>query len=105
VRRKATTEQPPPFYTETAGCMYQEQLPSGRMARPRDPETGQFKTRHSRKEFLQLLRDTRLSTAEIRDQLGYHRTTVYEKLRRFEDEGLVRSTEVGNTLIWERIEE
>lgn len=72
------------------------------MKRRRDPETGQFESQHSLDEILDLLSNTRLATSEVSERLEYHRSTVYEKLRELEEEDLVKSTQVGNTIIWER---
>lgn len=71
------------------------------MPRRRDDETGKYEIVYSDETVLDLLRGTRLSTREVADELGCHRTTAYEKLSKIEEDGKITSTEVGNTLIWE----
>jgi predicted transcriptional regulator len=56
---------------------------------------------YSDEDILELIRGTRLSTSEVADELNCHRTTAHTKLRDLEDEGIVESNQVGNTLIWE----
>jgi len=74
------------------------------MVRQRDSETGQYEEVYSDERFLQLLDGTRLGTSEVAEQLGCHRTTAHDKLTQLEKRGLVISTKVGNTLVWERAE-
>lgn len=71
------------------------------MPRRRDNETGQYEVVYSDEDVLNLLRDTRLSTSEVADELGCHRTTAHDRLVELEDEGKVISSAVGNTLMWE----
>jgi len=73
-----------------------------RMPRHRDSETGQYEEVYSDEELLDLLEGTRLGTSEVADHLGCHRTTAHDKLTRLEEKGLIESTKVGNTLMWER---
>lgn len=76
-----------------------------RMPRQRDPETGQYKEVYTDERLLDLLEGTRLGTSEVAEQLGCHRTTAHDKLTRLEQEGLVESKKVGNSLIWEPVNE
>lgn len=69
--------------------------------RRRDDETGQYEVVYSDATVLDLLHDTRLSTSEVANKLGCHRTTAYERLSKLEEDGKITSTEVGNTMIWE----
>jgi len=69
--------------------------------RKRDEETGLYEEVYSQDDVLDALRGTRLSTSEVADALGCHRTTAHDRLVKMEDEGLISSTEAGNTLIWE----
>lgn len=71
------------------------------MTRERDEETGLFEEVYNQQEILDTLRGTRLSTSEVANALGCHRTTAHNRLSEMESEGLVSSTEAGNTLIWE----
>ncbi len=69
--------------------------------RERDEETGEYQREYTDGEIRELLRETRLSTREVADALGCHRTTAHERLTELEDEGRVKSKSVGNTLLWE----
>jgi DNA-binding NtrC family response regulator len=69
--------------------------------RRRNDETGQYEEAYSDEAVLDVLRGTRLSTREVANELGCHRTTAYERLSELEVEGKITSTEVGNTKIWE----
>lgn len=69
--------------------------------RRRDDETGQYEEAYSDEAVLDALRDTRLSTREVADELDCHRTTAYDRLSELEKSGRIISTEVGNTIIWE----
>ena len=71
------------------------------MPRKRDEETGLYEEVYSQDDVLDALRGTRLSTSEVADALGCHRTTAHDRLVKMENEGLVLSAEAGNTLIWE----
>lgn len=78
------------------------ELSTIRMPRHRDSETGQYEEVYSDEDLLDLLEGTRLGTSEVADHLGCHRTTAHDKLTRLEEKGLIESTKVGNTLMWER---
>lgn len=71
------------------------------MPRKRDEESGQYEDVYSDEDILSVLRGTRLATTEVANELGCHRTTAHDKLRDLEDNGLVKSSHAGNTLIWE----
>lgn len=71
------------------------------MPRQRNSETGQFEEVYSDEEIIDILEGTRLGTSEVADRLGCHRTTAHEKLIHLQEEGLIQSTRVGNTMIWE----
>ena len=71
------------------------------MPKKRDEETGLYEEVYSQDDVLDVLRETRLSTSEVADALGCHRTTAHDRLVKMEDKGLISSTEAGNTLIWE----
>jgi DNA-binding GntR family transcriptional regulator len=75
------------------------------MTSRRDSETGQYEEVYADEEILKLLTGTRLGTSEVADQLNCHRTTAHDKLTQLEQEGLVNSTSVGNTLVWELADE
>jgi DNA-binding NtrC family response regulator len=69
--------------------------------RRRNDETGQYEEAYSNEAVLDVLRSTRLSTREVANELGCHRTTAYERLSELEINGEIVSTEVGNAKIWE----
>jgi DNA-binding transcriptional MerR regulator len=74
------------------------------MPRDRDQDSGKYTEVYPKSDFIDLLSDTRLSTSEVADHLDCHRTTAFDKLRQYEQEGLLKSTSVGNTLLWELTE-
>ncbi|QIB75219.1 AsnC family protein [Halogeometricum borinquense] len=74
------------------------------MPRRRNDDSGQFKEVYSDEDILSLLEDTRLSTSEVADQLGCHRTTAHDRLTELEDENEITSKQVGNTLLWETVD-
>ena len=71
------------------------------MPRKRDEETGLYEEVYSQDDVLDALRGTRLSTSEVADALGCHRTTAHQRLTQLEEGGTVTSSKAGNTLIWE----
>jgi len=75
------------------------------MPRRRDSETGRYEEVYADEEILDLLEGTRLGTSEVADHLNCHRTTAHDKLTQLEQKGLVSSTSVGNTLVWELADE
>lgn len=75
------------------------------MPRDRDRDSGKYTEVYAKSDFVDLLSGTRLSTSEVAEHLNCHRTTAYDKLRAYEEEGLLKSTSVGNTLLWELTEE
>ena len=70
------------------------------MTRERDGDTGQYREEYTDDEIEQLLRGTRLSTTEVAEELGCHRTTAHSRLTELEDEGLVTWTRVGGAKVW-----
>lgn len=71
------------------------------MPKRRDKDTGRFEKAVSDEEIIELLEEIRMSTSEVAEEIGYHRTTTYDRLSALETEGLITSTQVGNTYIWE----
>lgn len=71
------------------------------MPRHRDSETGQYEEVYSDEDFIDLLEGTRLGTSEVAADLDCHRSTAHDKLTQLEEKGLIESTKVGNTLMWE----
>lgn len=70
----------------------------------RNEETGEFSEVYDNSRICEVLKGTRLSTSEVADKLGCHRTTAHTKLTEMEEDGLATSTQAGNTLIWELTE-
>jgi len=70
------------------------------VTRERDGDTGQYREEYTDDEIEQLLRGTRLSTTEVAEELGCHRTTAHSRLTELEDKGLVTSTRVGSAKVW-----
>jgi len=67
----------------------------------RDEESGQFTPTFSDEDFLDAARAGELpSTSEIADAVGCKYRTAYERLNRLEEDDLVRSKKVGNSLVW-----
>ena len=75
------------------------------MPRKRDEETGLYEEVYSQDDVLDALRGTRLSTSEVADVLGCHRTTAHQRLTQLEEKEVVTSSQAGNTLIWEAVED
>lgn len=71
------------------------------MPKRRDEDTGRFEKAVSDEEIVELLDEKRMSTSEVAEEIGYHRTTTYSRLSALEAEGFIISTQVGNTYIWE----
>jgi DNA-binding IclR family transcriptional regulator len=71
------------------------------MSRQRDSESGRYEEVYSEADIIELLDGTRLGTSEVADHLGCHRSTAHDRLTQLEKEGLITSTKVGNTLVWE----
>lgn len=75
------------------------------VTRKRDRETGQYQRVYTEEEITELLDGTRLSTAEVAEALGCHRTTAHERLTDLEEAGVVNSTRVGSAKVWERCDD
>ncbi len=68
----------------------------------RDEDTGQYTGNYSSKEFLTAIEniDGMAGTGDIADEIGCAHDTAYKRLQNLENDGLVKSQKVGNTLIW-----
>jgi DNA-binding IclR family transcriptional regulator len=71
------------------------------VSRERDSETGQYTQAITDGQILNLLADQRLGTSEVAEQLECHRTTAHSRLKALEEEGKVKSREVGRSFVWE----
>ena len=70
------------------------------MTRERDGDTGQYREEYTDDEIEELLGGTRLSTTEVAEKLGCHRTTAHSRLTQLEDDGVVTSTRIGSAKVW-----
>jgi DNA-binding IclR family transcriptional regulator len=68
----------------------------------RDDETGRYTGEYPREAFLETIQasDQMLGTGEIADAVGCAHDTAYKRLQELEEEGLLESQKVGNTLLW-----
>jgi DNA-binding IclR family transcriptional regulator len=68
----------------------------------RDEETGRYTGEYSTEDFLDAItsEDGMAGTGDIADQVGCAHDTAYKRLQRMENQGLVSSRKVGNTLLW-----
>ncbi|MFB6197119.1 MAG: transcriptional regulator, partial [Halobacteriaceae archaeon] len=73
----------------------------------RDEETGRYTGRYSTEDFLEAINteDGMAGTGDIADHVGCAHDTAYKRLQKMENEGLVASRKVGNTLLWTISEE
>jgi len=67
----------------------------------RDNDTGQFEEVYHEDQICEILEGTRLSTSEVAEELNCHRTTAHRRLTELKHNGILSSTQVGNTLLWE----
>lgn len=74
---------------------------NAKMPRKRDDETGEFYEVYEDGQIYDLLKDKRLATSEVAEYLGCHRTTAWSKLKYLEEKGVITSSIVGNTFLWE----
>lgn len=71
------------------------------MSEPNRDDRGQFESEHADEDFLEAVeRLAPAGTAEIADTIGVTRQNADHRLRRLEDEGLVSSKTIGNSLAW-----
>jgi len=68
----------------------------------RDEETGRYTGEYPREAFLNAIKDSdqMLGTGEIADIVGCAHDTAYKRLQYLENEGVLTSQKVGNTLLW-----
>lgn len=74
------------------------------MGRERDEETGKFTTAYQREEFLRALEQADfLSTSEVAERVGCTQNLAYRRLKELEEEGVVKSKEIGRHLAWQSV--
>jgi len=68
----------------------------------RDEKTGKYTGKYSNEDFLDGIRSKSgmAGTGEIADEVGCAHDTAYKRLQEMEEQGLVSSRKVGNTLLW-----
>ena len=68
----------------------------------RDDKTGQYTDEYPEEEFLDAIRsaDQMLGTGEIADAVGCAHDTAYKRLQKLEEEDVLGSQKVGNTIVW-----
>jgi len=72
----------------------------------RDGETGQFTPSFSDEEFLDAVSaGDGATTSEVADHVGCKYRTAYKRLGVLEDQGALKSREVGNSFLWEPADE
>lgn len=68
----------------------------------RDDDTGQYTDEYPEEAFLDAIKnaDQMLGTGEVADSVGCAHDTAYKRLKKLEENGVVRSQRVGNTIVW-----
>lgn len=68
----------------------------------RDDDTGQYTDEYPEEAFLDAITnsDQMLGTGEIADSVGCAHDTAYKRLQKLEEEGVIGSQKVGNTIVW-----
>jgi len=72
----------------------------------RDEETGRYTGQYSTDDFLNAIsaEGGMAGTGEIADRVDCAHDTAYKRLQEMEEDGLVSSRKVGNTLLWAETE-
>ena len=68
----------------------------------RDEESGKYTTSYSNSDFIESIQELNdmAGTSDIAEEIGCTRRTAYTRLKSLEEEGLVESRKVGNSLVW-----
>lgn len=73
------------------------------MERERDEDTGKFTTQYQREDFLDALEEEDfLATSDVADIVGCTQNLAYRRLKELENEGKVKSKEIGRFLAWQK---
>ena len=69
----------------------------------RDRNSSNYTGEYSRDEFLSAIKNHEgpIGTGEVAKTVGCAHDTAYKRLKLLEEENVVRSQKIGNTLIWE----
>lgn len=70
--------------------------------RERDEDTGRYSEAYPQEAFLEAIRhgEEPVSTGEIAREVGCDHDTAYKRLRVMENQSLIESRKIGNTLVW-----
>lgn len=73
----------------------------------RDEETGRYTGEYSREDFLDAIESEggMAGTGDVADAVGCAHDTAYKRLQALEENGVIASRKVGNTLLWSLVEE
>jgi len=73
----------------------------------RDEDSGQYVGEYSQESFISAVQSESgmAGTGEIADAVGCAHDTAYKRLTQMEEDGVVISTKVGNTLVWKLAED
>jgi len=75
------------------------------MGRERDEDTGKFTTQYQREDFLDALeQEDFLSTSDVAEIVGCTQNLAYRRLKKLDNEGEVKSKEIGRFLAWQKID-
>lgn len=68
----------------------------------RDEDSGRYKTNYEDSDFLNAVQqlDGMAGTSEVAEEVGCTRRTAYTRLSSLEEDGDVKSRQVGNSLVW-----
>ena len=68
----------------------------------RDEESGEYTTSYPDSAFVDAIEefDGMAGTSDVAETVGCTRRTAYTRLKSLEEEGLVESRQVGNSLVW-----
>ena len=68
----------------------------------RDDETGQYTDEYTVEDFESAINAEggMAGTGEIAERVGCAHDTAYKRLKKLENDGIVSSEKVGNTLLW-----
>jgi predicted ArsR family transcriptional regulator len=73
------------------------------MGRERDEETGRYTTQYQRQDFLKALEEEDfLSTSDVAEKVGCTQNLAYRRLKELEEDGEVKSKEIGRYLAWRK---
>jgi Mn-dependent DtxR family transcriptional regulator len=73
----------------------------------RDEESGKYTTTYTDSDFIEAIGngDGMAATSDVAESVGCSHQTAYERLQRLEEQGEIRSREVGNSLLWSTVDE